>query len=60
MSQEIYEHGGLYVTQYVGPASEGEDRQRWQITIVNGEYVELKRRDLRRLVKALRDALGDD
>lgn len=54
MSDEIYEGDGIYVTRYCGPASEGEDRVRWQITIPSGvEYVQMDRLELHELIGVL-------
>lgn len=48
MSTEVFAEYGLYVTRLAGPASEGDDRARWQITIP-GEFVTLTRAEVRRL-----------
>lgn len=58
MSREVFEEDGLFVTRYAGPASEGEDRRRWQLTIPRDiEYVQFTAEQLQRLVTALQDDL---
>jgi hypothetical protein len=44
MSEEIHE-GSLYVTKLAGPASEGDDRARWQFTLPFGHDLVTLRRD---------------
>ena len=55
MSRQVYCSHGIYVTRLAGPAAEAPDRARWQITIP-GEYVTLRRDELRRLATELHAA----
>jgi hypothetical protein len=62
MSTEIHDGalGGLYVTRHVGPASEGEDRARWQFTLpVDRNYVTLRRDEVVVLAAALANSAAD-
>jgi hypothetical protein len=53
VSTEIHE-GTLYVTKHAGPASEGDDRARWQFTLPNGrDYVTLRRDEVAQLAAKL-------
>jgi uncharacterized protein YfeS len=53
VSEEIHE-GTLYVTKYVGPADEGDDRARWQFTLpLSRDCVALRRDEVVVLAAAL-------
>ena len=59
MSNEIYVNGSgtLYVTQHVGPACQGDDRARWQVTVLDSDgYVTLTRDEVLVLAAALTEA----
>lgn len=55
MSREVYEEHQLHVTRFAGPGGEGEpdDRARWQITPMSGDYAILDRDELRSLALAI-------
>jgi hypothetical protein len=50
MSEDVYEAPGLIVTRFCGPASEGDDRQRWHLST---DYCVLTREQIRKLAWAL-------
>ena len=62
MSRTWLEDGPIGVGTFAGPASEGPDRTRWQITNLTGldcpdEYVVLQRKEALRLLLALAASL---
>jgi hypothetical protein len=59
MSTEIHK-GTLYVTRHAGPATEGDDRARWQFTLPFGhDYVTLRRDEVVVLAAALANSAAD-
>lgn len=58
MSDDIYDNGGVIVTRFAGPASEGSDRARWQLNVQGDEHahVTLARNEVIELAHALMDS----
>lgn len=55
MSHTLYETPAIAISRHVGPAAEGADRRRFQITTGPGGYAELtlrERSDLRSAIDA--------
>jgi hypothetical protein len=55
VSEDIYEGPGITITRYVGPADEGPDRRRWQVTIFGPDvaHTVLDAADVKDLLHAL-------
>jgi hypothetical protein len=53
VSEDIYNENGLYVSRFVGPADEGEDRRRWQFYTGHEPTIAFDRQALLKLVHAL-------
>lgn len=59
MATDVFEGGGLVVTRKAGPASEGGDRARWQLTTPLPEgHATLDRHEATALCIALAESLG--
>lgn len=53
MGENIYETTDLVVTHYAGPAIEGIDRARWQVTPTRRGIAVLRRDEVWDLIEAL-------